>query len=114
MMFFKRRRDQRAPVALDGHGVRPTSPRPGPAKSQLVRSFEVGRMTEQRIHALETRIKELESDVAEGLDAVLCVASYALGACQGTGRSLNFDAVKVCDKAGRLGEIVHRLKAMQS
>jgi len=113
MMFFKRRRDRHAPVALDGYGVRPTSPRPGPARSQRVRSLEADRMTERRIHALEARIAELERDVADGLDATLCVASYALGACRGTGKSGNVGAIEACDKAERIGEIVHRLKAMQ-
>ncbi|WP_122050377.1 hypothetical protein [Asaia bogorensis] len=120
MMFFKRRRDRRAFWLISGQGGRPDGSRPTPkqlmgtSETHVVRrkSLHDRRVTEQRIHALEVRIRELEADVAEGLDAVLCVASYALGACRGTGSSWNFGAVEAHDKAERIAEIVRRLRAM--
>ncbi|NVN45115.1 hypothetical protein HW537_14575 [Asaia siamensis] len=65
-------------------------------------------MAEQRIHALEARVAELERDLAAGLTDVFDLAFHAIGLSTGMG---GYDASEVAKRSARIYEIAERLGA---
>lgn len=65
-------------------------------------------MTEQRIHALEARVAELERDLAAGLMDAFDLAFHAIGLSTGMG---GYDASEAAKRSERIYKIAQRLGA---